>query len=143
MEKLLLLIIFTFLQFSAQGQTAPKPFVGEFQNEEENIFIKLDLYNKKIIVPRQEMLGEVDGYIGHKKDTRVWMIVDSEIKDNQAIVTIINNYGTDDIEASLTYSFKDDTITLKQTDGATIRYGVNGKWVKISKNVKFKRINKQ
>lgn len=42
---------------------AQQPFVGRFYNEEYHIFLDINFNEKNIIVPNQEVFGELDGYI--------------------------------------------------------------------------------
>ncbi|GAB6982876.1 hypothetical protein JCM15908A_12510 [Prevotella dentasini JCM 15908] len=92
-------------------------------------------FNKKnILVPNQEIFGEVPGYFGAKRDTRKWIISDVTISENSATLTIINDYGSEDLTARLTYA-PDGSYILEQLSGSTIRIVVNKKWVKIPKKL--------
>lgn len=88
-------------------------------------------------MPGQEVFGKVAGYLGAKRDTRKWIISDVTIKGNTATLTIINDYGSEDLVATLTRN-ADGTYTLKQVEGSTIRIVVNNKWVKLPKTMLFK-----
>ncbi|MBF1447962.1 MAG: hypothetical protein HXN55_11410, partial [Prevotella nigrescens] len=48
-----------------------------------------------------------------------------------------NDYGSEDLEASLTYN-GDGSYTFKQLKGSTINIVVNNKWVKLPKTLIFK-----
>ena len=116
-----------------------KPFIGTFNNNEYNIYLKLNLYDKNIIVPQQEIFGEVDGFVGDYKDSRKWLITGSKInKDNTATISIINDYGSEDLTAILTLT-NDTTIQLTQKDGSTIKIARNRKWVKLPSKLYFIR----
>jgi len=65
------------------------------------------------------------------------IIVDYSISGNTAKLTIINDYGSEDLEASLTYN-GDGSYTFKQLKGSTINIVVNNKWVKLPKTLIFK-----
>lgn len=76
------------------------------------------------------------GYIGAKRDTRKWLILDSVIDGNKALLTITNDYGSEDLEALLTAN-EDGTYTFEQKSGSTIKIVVNNKWVKLPKKMIF------
>ena len=55
---------------------------------------------------------------------------------NKALLTITNDYGSEDLEALLTAN-KDGTYTFEQKSGSTIKIVVNNKWVKLPKKMIF------
>ena len=59
-----------------------------------------------------------------------------------AYLVIINDYGSEDLEAKLTFNPHDGTYTLERTEGSTIKIVVNRQWVKIPKKLVFKRRTK-
>ena len=87
-------------------------------------------------MPRQEILGELPGFFGDQKDSRKWLITGAEVKGNTAYLEIVNDYGSEDLEAELTLE-KDGTYTLEQKKGSTIKIARNRKWVKIPKKLTF------
>ena len=113
-------------------------FVGKFENEEYKIFLEINLVEKNILVPEQEVFGEMDGYVGSTQTTHVWTIVSSEVKGNTAMMELVNNYGSEDFKATLTYE-KDGTYTWKHQGGSTLKFPVNRKWQKIPGKVVFIR----
>ena len=70
-------------------------FKGHIENAEFQVWLDIDFYKQNIIVPRQEVFGEVAGYLGAKRDTRKWIISDVEIRGEVATLTIINDYGSE------------------------------------------------
>ena len=108
------------------------------ENKEYQVWLDIDLYKPSILIPNQEVFGKVPGYLGAKRDTRKWIIVDYSISGNTAKLTIINDYGSEDLEASLTYN-GDGTYTFKQIKGSTIEIVVNNKWVKLPQKMIFKK----
>lgn len=104
-------------------------------NNEESIYIVMDFYNKNVTVKDQEFLGEMSGYLGDYKDFRKWYILESElINDKCARLSITNDEGSEDLEATLTYN-NDGTYTLKQEKGSTLRTARNRKWHKLPKTL--------
>lgn len=112
-------------------------FKGHIENAEFQVWLDIDFYKQNIIVPRQEVFGEVAGYLGAKRDTRKWIISDVEIRGEVATLTIINDYGSEDLIATLTHNI-DGTFTFRQVQGSTIKIVVNSKWVKLPKTMVFK-----
>lgn len=143
MKKLLnilfLLIVFT-IDSNAQTDSV---FCATITNETENISISINLYDQNIIVEGQEMLGEMTGYISADYDFRLWLIVSAEItSEDKAVLTIINDYGSEDLKAQLTFNNSNSTYTLKQLQGSTIKFAKNKKWIKLPKELQFKRVDK-
>lgn len=107
-------------------------------NDEYQVWLKIDFYNNKITVPDQEeIFGEVAGVFGAVRDTRKWIVTDAEVKANIATLTIINDYGSEDLTATLRHN-ADGTYTLTRIEGSTMRIVVNNKWVKLPKELVFK-----
>lgn len=126
---------------SASVQETPADtiiFKTRIENKEYQVWLDIDLYKSSILIPNQEVFGKVPGYLGAKRDTRKWIIIDYSISGNTAKLTIINDYGSEDLEASLTYN-GDGTYTFKQIKGSTIEIVVNNKWVKLPQKMIFKK----
>ena len=113
-------------------------FKTHIENKEYQVWLDIDLYKQDIIIPGQEIFGEVPGYLGAKRDTRKWIIVDLGIKGNVATLDIINDYGSENLVPTLTYN-GDGTYTFKQIKGSTIEIVVNNKWVKLPQKMIFKK----
>ena len=111
-------------------------FKAHLVNDEFQVWIDLDLYHNNILVPRQEIFGEVSGYFGAVRDTRKWIISNAKIKGKKAILTIINDYGSEDLKAELKHN-SNGTYTLSRIDGSTMKIVVNNKWVNIPKDITF------
>ena len=66
-----LVCILTAVSAFAQNTTSDldsTTFKGRFDNKEFNIYIVLDAYHNNVIVPRQEVYGEMSGYLGDYQD---------------------------------------------------------------------------
>lgn len=111
-------------------------FKAHLVNDEFQVWMDIDFYHNNITVPRQEIFGEVPGYFGAVRDTRKWIISDAVIKGKKAILTIINDYGSEDLKAELKRN-SDGTYTLTRLEGSTMKIVVNNKWVKIPKDITF------
>ena len=111
-------------------------FKAHLVNDEFQVWMDIDFYHNNIIVPRQEIFGEVPGYFGAVRDTRKWIISDAIIKGKKAVLTIINDYGSEDLKAELKRN-SNGTYTLTRIEGSTMKIVVNNKWVKIPKEIIF------
>lgn len=147
MKKILLsaMLLLSAANIFAQNVTteaneAPKVFSGTIYEAEHDLVIRFNFYDKNIKIAGQEFMGEMCGYIDDEKDFRNWLIVDSEITSpTTAIVQIINDECSEDLEAQITYNADDDTFTLKQLDGSILKIARNRKWVKLPKILTFTR----
>ena len=137
MRKALLISLLYMISIMAFAQ-GRKPFHCDLYNEEYKVYFVLNFYEQNIIVPGQEILGELDGYLGSKQCNQIWAITSCKIKnDNIAEIVLINNYGSEDLVATLTCN-KDNTYTYEYKEGSTLKFPVNRKWQKIPKKLVFK-----
>ena len=139
MKKLFLLsavCLFSLLPTSAQ-QTA-KPFRAYLYNNDYEVFMRLDLYNESITVPGQDLYGELPGYLGKKHNSFCWLITSAKIDGNKAELQMINDYGSEDLTATLTAE-NDSLYVLKQIEGSTLKVPKDGKWQKLPSKLEFKR----
>jgi hypothetical protein len=113
-------------------------FKTHIYNKVYDVEIVMNLNEESITIPGQEVLGKVFGYLKKKTDARVWAIMSAEIsKDGKkAEVEMVNDYGSEDLNAELTYN-DDGTYTLRQLSGSTIKIANNKKWVKLPKELTF------
>ena len=133
------IISFVCIFIAATAVMAQKNFCGKFYNEEYKIFLEINFTQKNIVVPNQEVFGELDGYIGSTQCNTVWPITSSDVKGKNAFIEVINNYGSEDFEASLKL-LNDSTILYEHKNGSTLKFPVNKKWHKIPKKLEFKRV---
>ena len=125
--------------FSACAQNSSEAFRGKFFNSENKVWMEIDFLNKNVAVPQQEdIFSDVAGYIGHETDPRKWIIVDADLHQQTAKLSIINDYGSEDLEATLRLN-SDSTFTLTQKEGSSIKFAVDKKWRKLPKQLIFKR----
>ena len=64
------------------------------------------------------------------------MITDAAIEGKTAHLSIINDYGSEDLTADLTLE-SDGTYSLKQIAGSNIKIARNRKWVKIPNKLTY------
>lgn len=134
-----LILAFAMLATTVFAQNSDTKFKGEISNDKYNVYIKMNFYENNIVVPGQDVLGELPGFFAYRKDARTWLFTDAEIVDENTVqLDIINDYGSEDLKATLTYN-PDGTYTLRQLGGSTIKIAVNRKWVKIPKTLVLHR----
>ena len=121
---------------SSWAQSSDNVFRGKLVNNELEVMIVLNLYEKNVKVPQQELFGDVDGYLCYKHDGRKWIIVESEVQGDRALLTLVNDYGSEDLTASLIRQ-SDGTYGFRQETGSTIKIVKNRKWVKLPKKITF------
>lgn len=135
MKNLVIIVSFLALSIITKAQDT-QPFKGKIYNEEFQVWIDMNFYDNDITVPGQEILGNLPGYFGAKRDTRKWLITDADITNDKAHMTIVNDYGSEDLKATLTFN-KDGTYILQHVDGSVMKIVVNRKWVKLPKKLTF------
>jgi hypothetical protein len=113
-------------------------FIGEFHNNEYNVYIKINFIDKDILVTGQEILGELDGYFGSTQSSHIWPITSSEVEGNTAKIEVINNYGSEDFTASIILK-DNNTLEFKHLKGSTFKFPVNKKWQKLPSKLTFIR----
>lgn len=123
------------LKLAAQND---KVFHTYIYNDEFKVYMDINLYENNVIVPNQELFGETPGYFGAKRDERKWLITSAKIDGkNTATLEFANDYGSEDLTATLTFNPEDGSYVLKQKSGSRIKIVVNRKWVKIPTELKF------
>lgn len=140
MKSTFLSILLSFICFTAYSQS-DGPFKAYIYNNEYKVYMRINLYDNDIKIPGQEIFGEIGGFLRSDDDSRCWIITSAEIneKKHTANLEIINDYGSEDLTATLSYNPKDSVYTLKQNAGSTIKIARNRKWVKLPSTMQFKR----
>ena len=115
---LLMLYLFYGTVLYAQGSV----FNTQIYNSEYDIFMELNLYEEKIKIPGQDILGKVYGYLKKTTDSRVWIVMD--------------DYGSEDLVASLSVG-ENGVYVLKQLEGSALKVAGKGKWIKLPKILEF------
>lgn len=128
-------VLLVSVKLAAQSD---KVFHTYIYNDEFKVYMDINLYENNVIVPDQELFGEIPGYFGAKRDQRKWLITSAKIDGkNSATLEIVNDYGSEDLTATLTYNPEDGSYVLKQKSGSRIKIVVNRKWVKIPTELKI------
>lgn len=132
--RIFIIIFFAIFPMMASSQSLS----GYYYNEEYQLYLRINAEKKDIIVPGQDIYGELAGYFGTKRDGRLWLITEIEYDGNRmAEISVINDYGSEDFTATLTEN-NDHEITMRHKKGSTFKIVVNNKYVKIPKEIKLK-----
>lgn len=138
MKKLLILSFVCLTSIVLNAQNTSEPFRAYLINNEYDVFLKIDFYKQNITVPGQDLYGELPGYLSKNKNSFCWLVTSVKIEGPTAYLAMINDYGSEDLTASLT--LKNDSIyVLRQEEGSTLKVPKNGKWQKLPKTLEFKR----
>lgn len=126
-------VLISLFSYAQDAQTnVSQIFHTYIYNKEYMVYLDINLYNNDIKVPGQDIFGEIPGYFGARRDSRKWLITSAKINSsNKASLDIVNDYGSEDLTAILTYDAQKNVYTLRQTGGSRLKIVVNRKWVKI------------
>ena len=139
MNKLITISLFCLATIGMRAQSNNGPFRAYLYNNEFDVYMRINFYDQNISVPGQDLFGQVPGFLSKKNYTFAWLITSAEIKGDKAQLSLINDYGSEDLTATLTR--KNDSIyVLKQVDGSSLKVPAKGgKWQKLPKSIELKR----
>ncbi len=138
MNKLIAISLFCLTAIGMKAQSNNTPFRAYLFNNEYDVFLSINFYEQDITLPGQDLFGQVPGYLGKKNNSFAWLITSAKINGDKAKLQLINDYGSEDLTATLTH--KNDSIyVLKQESGSTLKVPNKGKWLKLPKTLEFKR----
>lgn len=136
MKRKIFITFLCLISTICMAQNDSTVFKGKITNKEFDVYMTIDFYHKNLKVPGQELFEEMPGYFGDRRDSRKWLITDAEIDGKVAHLSIINDYGSEDLVADLVV-LSDGTYELQQKDGSSMKIARNRKWVKIPKKLVF------
>ena len=138
MNKLIAISLLCLTTISVKAQSNNTPFRAYLSNNEYNVFLRINFYEQDITVPGQDLFGQVPGYLGKKNNSFAWLITSAKINGDKAKLQLINDYGSEDLTATLT-RMNDSIYVLKQESGSTLKVPNKSKWLKLPKTLEFKR----
>ena len=128
-------ILTSLLAIVALTAIADNPWRLSLENKEEQVVMKLDLYEETVIVPGMDLFGPMNGYLGGKGVFGVWMVTAFEIKsDKTATLRISNDLGSETQAVRLTQE-TDSTYWMELQGGVVVKRSVNHKLVKIPQKI--------
>ena len=114
-------------------------FHAYLYNNEYDVYLRINFYDQNIVIPGQELYGNLPGYLGKKHNSFCWVITSCEVKnDHEATLQLINDFGSEDLVATLARQ-NDSIYILRQGAGNTLKVPSKGKWQKLPKSLSFKR----
>ena len=138
MKKIFVTFVLAFMLFPAVAQENKEPFRAYLFNKEYSVYLRINFYDQNISVPGQDLYGKLPGYLSKQHNSFCWLITSAEVDGNTATIQMINDYGSEDLTATLTAE-NDSLYVLKQIDGSTLKVPNNGKWQKLPKRFELKR----
>jgi len=138
MKKIFVTFVWALTFFSVHAQESNQPFRAYLFNKEYSVYLRINFYDENITVPGQDLYGKLPGYLSKQHNSFCWLITSVEVEGNKATLQIINDYGSEDLTATLTAE-SDSVFVLKQIDGSTLKVPNNGKWQKLPKTLELKR----
>ena len=143
MRKLVLIWLFCAIANAQAAAQNDSIFNRTIYNKDENIYLVMNFREKNVLIEGQEFLGEMAGYLGDFQDFRKWYILEADVVDEyNANIEITNDEGSEDLKASITYDPANQTYTLQQLEGSTLRTARNRKWHKLPKKLVYTKNKK-
>ncbi|MFC2319708.1 MAG: hypothetical protein ACFNLP_08245, partial [Segatella oulorum] len=70
MKRWFLSILLTLACTCTWAQNTNEPFKGHLYNKEYKVYLHINFYQNNILIPGQELFGQVAGYFGADLDSR-------------------------------------------------------------------------
>lgn len=138
MKKLITIAFLLLADYALWAQTPCDDFRAYLYNKEYGVFLKIDLCDESITIPDQDFYGSLPGYMGKKVNNFIWLITSAEVKKKSAKLTMINEFGSEDLIASLVRE-NDSLYIFRQEEGSQLKLSQKGKWQKMPKKMEFIR----
>ena len=140
MKKLLiaLSLLLGTLSMQAQASNDSTAFRAYIYNKEYDVYMRINFYEQDVIISWEEMFGPLPGFLSKQSNNFCWIITEAKIDGNKAELEMVNDYGSEDLMATLTQE-NDSIYTLRQGAGSTIKVPNKGKWQKLPSTLTFIR----
>ena len=138
MNKLITIAFLLLANHALWAQTPCEDFRAYLYNKEYGVFLKIDFCDESITIPDQDFYGSLPGYMGKKVNNFIWLITSAEVKEKKAKLTMINEFGSEDLIASLVRE-NDSLYIFRQEEGSQLKLSQKGKWQKMPKKMEFIR----
>ena len=140
--RAILISLCALWSFATYAQSDKTAFHTYLYNKEYKVYMRINFYDQDVIIPDQDLLGPLPGYLGKERNSFCWPIVCVKVKGNKAQLQMVNDYGSEDLEATLTRE-NDSIYILKQGKGSTLKVPNDGKWQKLPSTLPFVRPKRQ
>lgn len=139
MKKNLSLLAVLSCTLAIQAQQADSTvFRAYLYNEEYDVYMRINLYDQDIIISWQDIYGPLPGFLAKNDYNFCWMITDSKVSGRKAELEMVNDYGSEDLTATLTLE-NDSLYVLRQKKGSALKVPNKGKWQKLPATLTFKK----
>lgn len=138
MKKAIFAALMMLVPTMLMAQKDSTDFKAYIYNNEYDVFMRINLYDNNIVISGQELYGELPGFLGKRYNSFCWVITAAEVKGREATLQLINDYGSEDLTATLT-RLNDSIYVLRQVEGSTLKVPNKGKWQKLPKTLELKR----
>lgn len=129
------IMLMSVLGMKAQQQT-DGPFRAYLFNNEYKVFMRINFYEQDVIISWQELFGPLPGFLAKEGNNYCWIITDFKIDGDKAELEITNDYGSEDLTATLT-CVNDSVYTLRQNNGSTLKVPEKKSWRKLPTTLTF------
>lgn len=137
MKKIFATFVLALVISPVFAQKSKEPFRAYLFNKEYSVYLRINFYDENITIPGQDLYGKLPGYLSKQHNSFCWLITSADVKGKTATLQMINDYGSEDLTATLTAE-NDSVYVLRQIDGSTLKVPNNGKWQKLPKTLEFK-----
>jgi len=139
-RKTLATLAFTALCATAHSQDIDSlAYRAYLYNNNYKVYMRINFYDNDVVVPGQELYGELPGYLSKEHNSFCWLITSAKINDDHsARIEMVNDYGSEDLSAELVRQ-NDSIYVLRQLSGSALKVPNNSKWQKLPKNLELKR----
>lgn len=139
MKKIFSLLAVLSCTLAMQAQQADSTvFRAYLYNEEYDVYMRINFYEQDIVISWQDIYGPLPGFLSKNDYNYCWMITDVKVSGRKAELEMVNDYGSDDLTATLTLE-NDSLYVLRQKKGAALKVPNKGKWQKLPGTLSFKK----
>lgn len=117
-------------------QQVEEPFRAYLFNNEYNVFMRINFYEQDVVISWQELFGPLPGFLAKEGNNYCWIITDFKIDGDKAELEMTNDYGSEDLTATLT-CVNDSVYTLRQNSGSTLKVPEKKGWRKLPTTLTF------
>lgn len=135
---LLLACVIGFSTPAAAQSEKPLPFKGIYENAENRVIIRLNLYEPTLTAPNLDFLGKMNGYMHGRGIYGIWLLTDFDIKGKTATLRFSNDSGADSQTIEFT-QLNDSTFRYNAVGGNDVKKASGRKLVKIVSEMEFRK----
>ena len=123
-------------------EPADSVFRGYLHNKEFDVYMRINFYEKDVIITWQDIYGPLPGFLSKEGSDFCWVVTDVTIDGNKSTLEMVNDYGSEDLTATLTCE-NDSVYTLQQQSGSNLKVINKNKWQKLPRTLTFLRSRKR